>query len=165
MGERSWTNSKRRFCGDADRLVETLAGRGKNGEQRCKRYGPLSRLEPAGAEISLPGSENHSIRARDHGYRSRDRHNQGRLFARNLHSKHEPLPDRVADKPRSGAGVRSAGGGKFSETKRWLRISGTRLCHFAVKPIRPKPARDPAWSKMCLVKLTASRGTNEDKRK
>src|SRR4029077_7494790 len=163
MGKRSRTNSIWRFCGDADRLVETLAGRGKNGEQRCQRHGPLSRLEPAGAENSVRGSENHSIRARDHGYGSRNRHNQGRLFARNLHSEHEPLPDRVTDKPRSGAGVRSAGGGKFSETKRGLRISGTRLCHFALEPIRPKPACDPTWSKMCLVKLTASRGTNEDK--
>jgi hypothetical protein len=37
--------------------------------------------------------------------------------------------------------------------------------HFALKPIRPKPACDLTWSKMCLVELTASRGTNEDKRK
>ena len=39
MGKRSRTNSRRRFYGDADRLVETLAGRGKNGEQRCQRHG------------------------------------------------------------------------------------------------------------------------------
>src|SRR5260370_40887949 len=114
--------------------MQKLAGRGKNREQRCKRHGPLSWLEPAGAGISLPGSENRSIRARHHGYRSRACHDEGRLFARNLHSEHEPLPDRVADKPRSDAGIRSAGGGKFSETKSWLRISGTRLCHFALKP-------------------------------
>jgi len=27
--------------------MQKLAGRGKNGEERCKRHGPLSRLEPA----------------------------------------------------------------------------------------------------------------------
>ena len=54
---------------------------------------------------------------------------EGRLFARDLYSEHELLPDRVADKPRSDAGIRSVGGAKFSETKSWLRISGTRLCH------------------------------------
>ena len=93
-----------------------------------------------------------------------NRHNQGRLFARNLHSEHEPLPDRVADKPRSSTRIRSAGGREFSKTKRRIRISGARVCHFALRLIRPKSACDHTWSKMCLVKLTASRGTNEDKR-
>ena len=148
MGKRSRTNSRRRFCGDADRLVETLAGRGKNGEQRCKRHGPLSRLEPAGGEIFVRGSKNHTIRAQEDGYRPRDRHNQGRLFARNLHSEHKPLPDRVADKPRSSARIRSAGGREFSKTKRWLWISGPRLCD---STIGKYGAGSRTWSKMCLV--------------
>src|SRR5437870_8937136 len=163
MGKRSRTNSRRRFCGDADRLVETLAGRGKNGEQRCKRHGPLSRLEPAGAEIFVRGSKNHTIRAREDGYRPRDRHNQGRLFARNLHSEHEPLPDRVADKPRSGAGIRSAGGREFSKTKRWLWISGPRLCDSTIGKYRAGSRN--VVKNVLGHKLTASRGTNEDKRK
>src|SRR5438034_4955003 len=79
-------------------------------------------------EITASGHETH-------GYRSKVCHDEGRLFARNLHSEHEPLPDRVADKPRSDTRIRSAGGGKFSETKSWLRLSGASVRHFARKPI------------------------------
>ena len=128
--------------------LAVIAGRGKNGEQRCKRHGPLSRLEPAGGEIFVRGSKNHTIRAREDGYRPRDRHNQGRLFARNLRSEHEPPPDRVADKPRSSARIRSAGGREFSKTKRWLWISGPRLCD---STIGKYGAGSRTWSKMCLV--------------
>jgi len=53
MGERAWTNSARRICGDADGLVEAMAGRGKNDKQGYKRRRALSRLELARAQISL----------------------------------------------------------------------------------------------------------------
>ncbi len=51
MGSRSRTDSSGDFCGDAHRLVETLAGLGENGKQRCERCGALSGLEFVGAEL------------------------------------------------------------------------------------------------------------------
>ena len=44
--------------------------------------------------------------------------------------------------------IRSAGGREFSKTKRWLWISGLRLCD---STIGKYGAGTRAWSKMCLV--------------
>jgi kynurenine formamidase len=42
-------------------LVEAVARRCKNGEQRCKRHCALSRLESARAKISLRGTQDHCV--------------------------------------------------------------------------------------------------------
>lgn len=93
MGNGSWTNSRGCIRGDADRLVEALARRRENGEQRQQRRFALSRMESGCAEISLRGTQNYCFRSRNDRYGPGDCDDERRLLAGNLHLESRPLSD------------------------------------------------------------------------
>ena len=68
-----------------------------------------------------------TVRSRNYGYRSWNRHNKERLLARNLPPEHKSLSNRVAHQSRSSPRIRRHRRGQFSKTKGRFGFPGARF--------------------------------------